>query len=155
METDRNNLCGHKRLPKANYACRQLNELYEKERSEHQDALVSMLYDTPGDSEISGLIFELAMEVFDQKPIPIAPVKKLLASKVLCKIEKVESFLNTCEDLMAVVEQITLLQELEIFERWSGGKLKESSAMLLLKEIRGEDVDLDMSAIFNGEPDGD
>jgi hypothetical protein len=97
----------------------------------------------------------IALEIFSQDPIPIAPVKKMLASKALSPIERIEDSVKDFAELASILEQITLLQEIEIFKRLASGQMKESSALMLLREIRGDDSPMELSAIFNGESDGD
>jgi hypothetical protein len=96
-------------------------------------------------------ICEEAFEIFKQQPIQIAPAKKLLCSRILCTVEWLDGYIDRNGDLAAILEQVTLQQELEVFKRWADGQLRESSAQALLREIRGEDPTVDLSAVFNGD----
>jgi hypothetical protein len=94
-------------------------------------------------------------EIFNENSIPIAPADKLLRARVLCSEDGLGKCLKENGVIRNVLGHITLRQEIEIFKRWADGKLKESSALMLLREIRGDDSSMELSAIFNGESDGD
>jgi hypothetical protein len=101
-------------------------------------------------------ICEKAFKIFEEGAVQIAPVRKLLCSKMLCSEEWLCDYLNKNSDLAQILEQITLRQELEIFRKWADGQLKESSAQELLRKIRDNESAQDLSEIFSGgEGDGE
>jgi hypothetical protein len=92
-----------------------------------------------------------AMEIFSRDPIPIAPANKLLCCALLCATDWLEEFLEEYPEIAGILGQITLRQEVEIFQRWSDGQLREGSAQALLRGIRGEEPAMDLATIFNGD----
>jgi hypothetical protein len=124
-----------------------MNKLCELD-SQREKEVREMLANAPVDAE---KILNAALEIFLRTDIPLAPVKKLLASKLLMAKEMVEDAAESSGELERVLEQIILSQELEIFRRWSAGELKDGSAHLLLHEIRDEGPLPDISEIFGGE----
>jgi hypothetical protein len=94
-------------------------------------------------------IRDAALEIFSLEPIPLAPAKALLANKLFMPKEIAGKEVENFPDLGKIVEQIALRQELEIFRRWADGQLRDSSAQVLLREIRGDDSLLEISSVFN------
>jgi hypothetical protein len=74
---------------------------------------------------------------------------------MLCREDFVEECVDDDCEIGLVLEQIALRQELEIFKKWADGQLRESSALALLKEIRGDKQGQDLASIFNGDGEDD
>jgi hypothetical protein len=94
-------------------------------------------------------ICEEALGIFKQRPIQIAPAKKILCGKILCKMDWLDDYIDRNGDLAAILEQVTFQQELEVFKKWANGQLREGSAQALLMAIRGDEPGLDLSTVFN------